>query len=159
MSDRECGVIRETLPDLIGGRLAGADATRVSAHLEACPDCREEAELLRLLHATRPVVPAGLARRIEGATRAGRRRASHRWWGLAAASVAAVALGIGVVSRETPSLDEADLPGIVAGAEEARLWVADDGLVAGAPALEGLTDEDLLMLLEEMGAETTGGAA
>ncbi|NJD17819.1 MAG: zf-HC2 domain-containing protein [Gemmatimonadetes bacterium] len=159
MSDTECGVIRESLPALIGGRLAEADAIRVSAHLEACLDCRKEGELLRLLYATRPVVPAGLAPRIEAATRAPRRRASHPWWGLAAASVAAVALGIGVISRETPSPEESDLPGIVAGAEEAKLWVADDGLVAGAPAREGLTDEDLLMLLEEMGAETTGGAA
>ena len=159
MSEARCEMVRERLPDLVGGRLAPADAALVEAHLDVCPECGDEAALLRLLFASRPAAPAELERRIEGSTRRARLRAYHPWWGVAAASVAAVALGIGVMSRDTPAVEEVEVPGIVAGVEETSLWVADDGLVAGAPALEGLSDEALLVLLEEMGTETTGGAA
>jgi len=154
MSEARCEMVRERLPDLVGGRLAPADAALVEAHLDVCPECGDEAALLRLLFA-----PAELERRIEGSTRRARLRAYHPWWGVAAASVAAVALGIGVMSRDTPAVEEVEVPGIVAGVEETSLWVADDGLVAGAPALEGLSDEALLLLLDEMGTESTGGAA
>lgn len=159
MSEERCEMIRESLPDFVGGRLPPADATPVQAHLSGCEDCREEAALLGLLFSARPAAPAELPRRIEGSARGARSRVYHPWWGVAAASVAAVALGIGVVSRDTPPAEDVEVPGIVAGVGEASIWVADDGLVAGAPALEGLSDEALLMLLEEMGTETTGGAA
>ena len=159
MNEAQCEIVRERIPDFVGGRLAPADAAQVQAHLGDCSECREEAELVGLLHAARPAAPAALARRIEGAARAPRGRAYHPLWGLAAASVAAVALGIGVMSSEAPSPEEAEVPGIVAGAGEAALWGADDGLVAGAPALDGLSDEALLQLLEEMDTGTTGGAA
>ena len=159
MNEARCEMVRERLPDFIGGRLAPADAALVEAHLGGCPECGDEAALLRLLFAARPAAPAELERRIEGSTRRARRGAYHPWWGLAAASVAAVALGIGVMSRDTPAVEEVEVPGIVAEVEETSLWVADDGLVAGAPALEGLSDEALLLLLDEMGTESTGGAA
>ena len=159
MSEARCEIVRERLPDFVGGRLAPSDAVEVQAHLGECTECRDEAALVGLLYAARPAAPATLARRIEGAARAPRGRAYHPWWGVAAASVAAVALGIGVMSREGPAPEDAEVPGIVAGVGEASLWVADDGLVAGAPALEGLSDEALLQLLEEMDTGTTGGAA
>jgi hypothetical protein len=38
-------------------------------------------------------------------------------------------------------------------------WVSEDGLIAGAPALDGLSDEALQILLDEMGAGGPGGAA
>jgi hypothetical protein len=43
--------------------------------------------------------------------------------------------------------------------EEQGLWLADDGLVAGAPSLEELTDEALAQLLEELSVGSAGGAA
>jgi predicted anti-sigma-YlaC factor YlaD len=159
MSEERCEMIRERLPGFVGGRLAPADAALVRAHLSGCEECREEAALVELLFAARPAAPPELARRIEGSARGARSRGYHPWWGVAAASVAAVALGIGVMSRDTAPPEDVEVPGIVAGVGEASIWVADDGLVAGAPALEGLSDEALLMLLEEMGTETTGGAA
>jgi hypothetical protein len=66
-----------------------------------------------------------------------------------------LALGIGVSSR---SFDASlEVPAYVSEASaEGPLWLSDDGLIAGAPALDGLTEEALVMLLEEM---TGGGAA
>jgi predicted anti-sigma-YlaC factor YlaD len=162
MNEAHCEMARERLADLVGGRLAPAEAALVQAHLDTCAECADEAALVRLLFSARPAAPADLARRIEGSASVRRRHAYHPWWGLAAASVAAVALGIGVVSKDTPLVEvagEVEVPGIVVGVEETSLWVADDGLVAGAPALEALSDEALLQLLEEMGTESTGGAA
>jgi hypothetical protein len=86
-----------------------------------------------------------------------RRSAARPGWGVAAAAIAAVALGIGVISDRAPATEE--VPAFVAGAEEVVLWPADDGLVAGAPALDDLSDEALLTLLDEMGADPSGGAA
>ncbi len=159
MSEVHCEIIRERLPDFVGGRLAPADAAQVQAHLGECLECRDEAALVELLYAARPAAPAELAKRIESAARVPLRPAYHPWWGVAAASVAVVALGIGVISRNPHAAEDAEVPGIVAGVGEASIWLADDGLVAGAPALEGLSDEALLMLLEEMDSGTTGGAA
>ena len=62
-----------------------------------------------------------------------------------------------MISDGRPTAEE--VPAYVAGAEEIVLWPADDGLVAGAPALDDLSDEALITLLEEMGADPSGGAA
>lgn len=162
MNQERCDRVREQLPDFVGRRLSPADVVQVEAHLETCPGCADEAALVGLLFAARPAAPPDLAGRIQGSARSTRRHAYHPWWGLAAASVAALALGIGVVSSGNPAVEvaeEGDVPGIVRGVEEASLWVADDGLVAGAPAFDGLSDEALLQLLDEMGADITGGAA
>jgi predicted anti-sigma-YlaC factor YlaD len=159
MSEAHCEMVRERLPDFVGGRLAPEDVALVEAHLGECPECGDEAALVRLLFAARPAAPAELAERIGGSTRMARRRMYHPWWGVAAASVAAMALGIGVISGDAPAVEELAVPGIVVGVEETSLWVADEGLVAGAPALEGLSEEALQVLLEEMGTGTTGGAA
>jgi len=162
MSEARCEMVRERLPDFVGGRLVQVDAARVRAHLDVCPECAAEAALLGLLFAARPAAPAGLARQIESSASVARRHVYHPWWGVAAASVAAVALGIGVMSSDRSPVElveETEVPGIVVGAEETSIWVGDDGLVAGAPALEGLSDEALLLLLEEMATEIKGGAA
>lgn len=159
MSETRCEMIRERLPDFVGARLAPEHSAEVEAHLGGCEECRDEAALIASLYAARPAAPAELSGRIVRAARAPLRHAYHPWWGVAAASVAAVALGIGVSSRDALPADDAEVPGIVAGAGEASIWVADDGLVAGAPALDGLSDEALLLLLEEMDSGTTGGAA
>jgi predicted anti-sigma-YlaC factor YlaD len=162
MSEARCEMVRELLPDFVGARLVPADAALVEAHLAACPECAREAALVRGLFVARPSAPAVLAGRIESAARAARRHGYHAWWGVAAASVAAVALGIGVISNGRPTVEvagEVEVPGMVAGVEEGSLWVADDGLVAGAPTLDGLSDQALLLLLEELSAGTAGGAA
>lgn len=161
MNDIEtgCAEVRELLPDYAAGRLEAAVLASVDRHLATCDDCREEVELIGLLVATRVAPPVGLDDRVVGAL--GRRRAvAHRpWWGLSAAAVAAVALGIGISSGPTPASDPLQVQPIATEFDEGDFWVSDDGLLAGAPALEELSDEALEQLLEELAAETPGGAA
>lgn len=157
MNEPQCESVRDRIPDFVGDRLAPADAAAVRAHLDECAECREEAALVGLLFASRPAAPDGLASRIEESLPSAHRSAARPWWGVAAAAVAAIALGIGVISDGTPTAEE--VPAYVAGAEEIVLWPADDGLVAGAPALDDLSDEALVTLLEEMGADPSGGSA
>lgn len=157
MNEAQCESVRDRIPDFVGDRLAPVDAALVRAHLDECAECREEAALVGLLFASRPASPDGLASRIEESLPVRRRSAVRPWWGAAAAAVAAIALGIGVISDKTPVVEE--VPAFVAGAEEIVLWPADDGLIAGASALDDLSDEALITLLEEMGADPSGGAA
>ncbi|HKJ03407.1 MAG TPA: zf-HC2 domain-containing protein [Longimicrobiales bacterium] len=157
MTNPRCDQIRDSIPDFSAGRLARAEATAVQEHLDGCEDCRAEAELVALLFAARPPVPAGLAESIEGHVRFRRASGGRPWWGLAAAAVAAVALGIGVSSRSTSEVE--DVPAYVADMQGLSPWVSDDGLIAGAPALDGLSDEALETLLDEMAAGGSGGAA
>lgn len=152
MSDIGCERTREALPDYVAGGLDSAARRRLDAHLGSCEDCRAEAELLTLLSASRPEPPAALSARIRSAL--GRRTVVHRpWWGLAAAAVAAVALGIGVTSRQPAT--SVEVPAYVAGDDDEGMWLSDDGLIAGAPALDGLSDGALEQLLDEM----SGGQA
>ncbi|MGD8320246.1 MAG: zf-HC2 domain-containing protein [Gemmatimonadota bacterium] len=157
MSELQCDEIRDLIPDFAGGRTSSDVASRVSTHLAVCDECRAEAELATLVFRARPEPPPELQARIAGAVRFRRNTFARPWWGLAAAAVAALALGIGVTSHRQPS--EADVPAYVAGVDEEPLWVSDDGLIAGAPALEGLSDEALQTLLDEMSTEAQGGQA
>jgi len=151
-----CGDVRELIPDLVAGRLPAAEAARVNGHVKTCTDCRAELDLVRLLHATRAEVPAGLLDRITRASIA--RRPARTWWGISAAAIAALALGIGIVSDDA-SAPGAEVPVFVREAEEGEIWLSDDGLVAGAPALDDLSDEALLELLDELTNVSTGGGA
>jgi anti-sigma factor RsiW len=149
---------RERIPDLVAGRSSQDEAAQLAGHLSACAECAAEAELVTLLYEARSEPPEGLASRIQGAARMSGFRGgagARPWWGLAAAAVAALALGIGVVSERGTGLGP-EIPAYVAAAEDVGLWASDDGLIAGAPALENLSEEALLTLLEEM---STGGAA
>ena len=72
-------------------------------------------------------------------------------WALSAAAVVVLSLGIGVLwnGEDLPEVDQS--PVQVASEEplpEAWLW--DDGLVAGAPIYDGLTDEELEALIQEL---------
>ena len=161
MNDIEtgCADVRELLPDYAAGRLEEAAAARIERHVGACDECREELDLVGMLLSTRVAPPVGLDDRIVSSI--GRRRmVAHRpWWGLSAAAVAAVALGIGISSGPTGTTDPLQIEPVATEFEEGDFWVSDDGLLAGAPALEDLSDEALEQLLEELAAETPGGAA
>ena len=152
----ECGAIRELIPDLAAARLPAAAAARVESHLAGCAGCRAELDVVRLLYGSKADAPAGLLDRIVGATHA--RRPSRTWWGVSAAAIAALALGIGIVSDDA-SPPAGEVPAFVREAEEGEIWLSDDGLVAGAPALDDLSDEALLELLDELTNVSTGGAA
>jgi hypothetical protein len=152
----DCGDVRELIPDVVAGRLPAAEAARLHDHVKTCADCRAELDLVRLLHATRADVPDGLLDRITRASVS--RRPARTWWGISAAAIAALALGIGIVSDDG-STPGAEAPAFVREAEEGEIWLSDDGLVAGAPALDDLSDEALLELLDELTNVSTGGGA
>jgi anti-sigma factor RsiW len=142
------------IPELVGGRLSAAETSRVQGHVATCSDCRAELDLVRLLFSTRADVPAGLLERIRQASAT--RRPARTWWGISAAAIAALALGIGIVSSDA-SAPGTEVPAFVREAEEGEIWVSDDGLVAGAPALDDLSDEALQQLLDELTNVSTGG--
>ena len=155
MSHADCGTIRELIPGFVGSRLSSGEIEDIERHLSGCAECRDELELAQMLFASPARVPEGLADRVIEAVRADRRPVHRPWWGISAAAVAALALGIGIMSD--PSVSVTDVPDFASEIEEGELWMSDDGLLAGAPSLEGLSDEALLQLLEELSA--TEGAA
>lgn len=156
MIEPTCDRVQEAIPDLVEGRLAAEVAEAYGGHAASCAECGEILEVVRLLGAGRPVAPEGLAARIEGAVRFRRRSVARPWWGLAAAAIAAVALGIGVTSGPSP---EVEVPTIAAEDAGASPWIAEDGMVAGAATFADLSDEALQTLLDEMNAPPTGGSA
>jgi hypothetical protein len=163
--------MREVLPEWILGTLGPELRTEMTRHLASCPDCGREEEVLRRLLSVRPMPPEGLAARIQARLKEeiaiGSEPESpktprdvmplfrrHRWtptWALSAAAVVILSLGIGIVwnGAEIPevgqrsSQDATEEP-----APEAWLW--DDGMVAGAPVFDGLTDDQLETLIEEL---------
>lgn len=163
---------KERLADVASGRANAAERARVEEHVRDCADCADESALLTGLAAHRPRLSADLAARIGAGVReglradasqarppAGARRGWGAWlsgrrvpaWALAAAAVVVLALGTpSMVQRmRTPEIyvEEAQMELD----SESTLWVSDDPLVAGAPVLDGLSDEQLSQLLEEMG--------
>lgn len=172
MSGLRCEHVRDRLPDLAAGRLDGPAAEAMGAHLSECEDCSAELELVGLLLRGRPEAPAALAGEIRarmgglgvvdggGATTPDRRRSQPSrfpWWGLAAAAVASLALGVGVQVRSPTSVPEAgSVPAYLVESAEDELWLSGDGEIAGAPSLEDLSDDALERFLEELDA---GGVA
>lgn len=158
MSTSACGSIRELLPDMAASRLSVDLVPAVEEHVAGCEECRAELELLQLLTSSAPAAPAGLEARLHRAVHPRRGSGVQRpWWGLTAAAVAALAVGIGVSSETEPGADAAP-PAYAMEVEQGDVWSSEDGLLAGAPALDGLSDEALLELLDELDAGRPGGA-
>lgn len=173
MNGRDCETIRDHLPEFGSGSVAPEIGRMIEAHLASCQDCEKELGVLLALRSARPKVPAGLEARIqarireemaEELARAGDETQSRgsrvipiftRWrsvapaWALSAAAIVILALGTAVIWNRGPTKPIED-PILVASQEplpEAWLW--DDGIVAGAPVFDGLSDEDLEALLKE----------
>lgn len=158
MSNVKCETVREWIPDYVGGRLAQLDDASMQSHLDACDECKAEAELARRIFESRVTAPDGLANRVRDAVRYDRTSVRRPWWGITAAAVAALALGIGI-SPDGPDQLESVIPGYAYELEGEDLWLSDDGLIAGAPALDALSDEALLQFLDELEVGGAGGAA
>ncbi len=158
MNIAHCGDVREFIPDFVGNRLGAEECASIEAHIEECAECREEVELTRSIYATRAAIPDGLATRVMENVRRERRAPRRPWWGLSAAAVAALALGIGITS-EPDGQSDLESPDFVYEVGDQGIWLSDDGLLAGAPSFDGLTDEALLQLLDELSAGSTGGVA
>jgi len=174
MTNQACARVRERIPDLVAQRLDAEVTRELRTHMEGCAECAAHRALAQLLFEGRPTVPPGLAERIKAglppvatvATDASTGRSSggsarggilFPWWGLAAAAVAAVALGIGIRPGGPELAGPAnEVPAFAMEAEEGELWLSEDGEIAGAPTLDGLSEEALRTFLEELDA---GGAA
>jgi anti-sigma factor RsiW len=169
----DCEDVREQLPLRVAGVYRDGDATGAAAGLEAhladCPDCADELAFLQMLGDARPSPPANLAVRV--VTRAlGSRphetwntsgedgsvlpfRAPRRtpgwghWWAnpAAAAAVLVLAVGMGLVARGGAPGTDAGAVLAAFDAQAAEMW-AEDWLVAGAPYLDGVSDETLALL-------------
>ncbi len=148
MSERRCEEMRDDLPDLLAGDLEEVGKGRVEEHLETCAGCRARLDLLRELRAARPEPPEGLERRIEEALLAV--PAGRRWMRIAVPVAAAlvVALGTALLQRGGGRPDEP--AGFVWLESVPAFWHTEDGVVAGAPLLDELSEEVLENLLQEM---------
>jgi hypothetical protein len=108
MTAEGCRVWRERLGALVLGQLDPDERAATEAHLEGCPECRAEAEVLapaaallsradpdRLTPAPAPPARLGdrIARRIAAERRAARRRRVRLGLGIGGAAAAAVAAG------------------------------------------------------------------
>jgi len=171
MSGQDCDGIRDVLPEWAMGALNAEGRETVEKHLSTCSDCAGEAEVLRVVLASRPEPPAGLEARIQarvreelqglGAKEVPPREAGviplfrlNRWapaWALSAAAVVILSLGIGVIWSGGNGPEIPQEPVQVAVDEPLpESWLWDDGLVAGAPVYDGLTDEQLEALIQEL---------
>lgn len=157
MSQTECGAVREMIPDVGAARADEAARVLVESHAAGCFECAEELALTRTLFAARPEIPVDISQAVVSRVRRAPRTVSRPWWGISAAAVAALALGIGITSGPGP---DAGLDGIVVveAEDEDELWLSDDGVLAGAPVWETLSDEALAELLDELSALQGGQA-
>jgi len=157
MNHSECATVRELLPDFAASRLDGRSEEQVMTHLPDCEDCRAELELAERIYSAREIPPLDLAGRIVGVVRQDRRVVRRPWWGVSAAAVAALMIGIGVSSNGDDGV-LLEAPEYATELEEGEFWMSDDGLLAGAPSLDGLSDEALMELLDELTLGSVGGA-
>ena len=157
MTKIACRELKDLLPEWIRGELEESVRDTVSEHVSICASCSEEVELLRRIEAAAFGTPASLASTIKSAVAAemdssasvdyGRaRRFAH--WRLPAAATVVLALGTGLIWQRMQAPPEV---GPLGQDPFAVVWPSDDADVAGVPMLEDLSDEDLALLLEELG--------
>lgn len=166
MNRPECKDVQDQLPEWISGALDLDQVNAVEAHLSSCPSCAEEASLVRTLIGARPRPPAGLQERIQArvreemardrrpgripALRPGRWRPHAPVWAVSAAALVIVSLGIGVLWKDGTPEVMVDPVEVASQEPLPEAWLWDDGVVAGAPVYDDLTDEELQALIEEM---------
>lgn len=149
MSDCMEREIQETLPDVLHGTIGPADRARIEAHLATCAPCREELEVLRAVHGAAVFTPSidvesivrqlppygiGLPTPVERRVRT----PIVRW--LVAAGFALFAFGAGsvVMNQSEPTT------------EAASVSVPASGGLALASGLDGLSDGELVQLMNDM---------
>lgn len=169
----KCADVNDRLPEFADGGMPSEARRELERHLHACEACAATWDAVRALSVTRPAVPADLEARIrdavrgevstapDGVLRLDSRRGVDRTrmrppaWMLGAAALLVLAVGTPLMIDRVPSgngmFDEEEL----AMAERTltpSVWASDDGLIAGSPSLDGLSDAALLALLEELEA-------
>lgn len=153
MSSMNCEMVRDQLPELIGGTLDATTHARVRAHIDGCDDCTIELAIAESVADARLAVPAGLSERVRAAT-SGRRVTYWTRTRMAAAATFAVAI-IGGSALIAPYLNRAPIEEPVAevnapAAPGAGWFGVDDAFVSGASSLQDLTEEELKQLLVEL---------
>ena len=164
MTKIECADMKDLLPGWVRRELEESDRDVVAAHVISCASCSAEVDLIRRIQAARFSPPTSLASDIKsalaaelvsgaGAEYGGRaRRFGH--WRLSAAATVVLALGTGLIWQRMQAVPEV---GPLGQDPFAVVWPSDDGdvtgvpIVAGVPMLADLTDEELALLLEELG--------
>jgi anti-sigma factor RsiW len=172
MNDCANTEMRDRLPDFVHGTLDAAAEARVASHLRECADCAAEVELIRVARtvlrpAQRPIDVAGIAAALPVPSEARRlaigavpSRISARRWRAAAAVLVAIggAATIWLVAenprRSAPAERTAALPAHPVLAGDTQGLATPQGMTAVGLSLaggfEGLSDEDLGTLLEEL---------
>ncbi len=155
-----CADVKDLLPEWIRRELGAGDRAVVAAHVSSCASCSEEVELLERIRGAAFSVPASLASEIKSAVAAdmesdigfeysrAARFAHFARWRLPAAATVVLAIGTALIWQRTQALPEV---GPLGQDPFAVLWPSDDADVAGVPMLADLSDEDLALLLEELG--------
>jgi hypothetical protein len=179
MTRMTCDEVRDLLPEMAREGPPAADRPALEEHLRTCQDCRIELEVLRVVRGALDSslqVPAGLEARIQDRIReelpeaaGGRaglgsgepvgkvvplfpRRLRPPAWALSAAAVVILGLGTAIILHERgPDLVQDPIVVVASQDPVPEAWLMDDGMVAGAPVFDGLSDEDLEALLEEFG--------
>jgi hypothetical protein len=171
MTGTGCEAIKDLLADVAAGGLSQDEVDPIQHHLDSCADCRAELELLRGLRAAliqELAVPPNLEGMIQARVKeefgqaleegVGSRspevgaQPRHRWvptWALSAAAVTVLALGTGIIWNRVSTDGRLDPLAVASQEPLPESWLWDDGLVAGAPVFDGLSDEDLEALLRE----------
>lgn len=159
MNEHDCRRVRDLLPERAARSLDGPTDARVEAHLEVCPECRDEADFVAELRRARPRAPEGVVNGVLDAARdqaesgdahapwRSRFAAPRRHVAVAATAVLAMAAGVLWVAWADGTEEDPPRTAGVQGSEEELL---DDWVVAGEPLLGELPEEVLLALLEEM---------
>ncbi|HSJ09130.1 MAG TPA: zf-HC2 domain-containing protein [Longimicrobiales bacterium] len=156
MMTHDCDSIRDQLPLLALGRLPADEASTVRSHAEACAECRAELDVVVMLQGALAPVPVGLEARVIGAVR---RVAPSRRWNPArlamAATLAAAVIGGTVIFERSGYLPgaESQLSRTISleTGESAMSWDTDaDPLLHGGSTLEGLSVEELELILAEL---------
>ena len=157
MTKIECADVKDLLPEWVRGELTESDHAVVSQHISSCASCSEEIELVRRIQAAAFSAPASLASEIKSALATGidsnagaeyGRAGRFAGWRLPAAATVVLALGTALIWQRTQALPEV---GPLGQDPFAVVWPSDDEDVAGVPMLADLSDEDLTLLLEELG--------
>ena len=151
MTDCPNAEIRDLLPDLVHGTLAGAERQRVEQHIASCAECAAEAALIRrvrtALRPTGPSIDAGrIAARIPRYAPSRSRVPLRTEWRIAA-SILVLAVGAKTFDLVRTQSGQVGGPGL---RETAVASVADAGTLSFAGRLSALADEELEQLLADI---------
>jgi len=146
-----CPEARDLIPLSWTGGISPREKAALERHLEECPECASESSFVSRIASACPVPPPDLSRKVAARLAGGADRGrsfpsrSAVLWGLPAAAVMILGLGIGLVwSSGENGTGELITSSFLDSQDEMEV---DDWIVAGAPVLDALSDEVLVSLM------------